>query len=57
MEGIHPAYFIDKKTGLLINNSSQGYPSYLYLRDALQNYSRQNKAKQTFIKELKKIYK
>lgn len=57
MEGVHPAYFVDKKTGLLINNSIQGYPSYLYLRDALQNYSRQNKAKQTFIKELKKIYK
>lgn len=57
MEGIHPAYFVDKTTGLLINNSIQGYPSYLYLQDAIRNYARSDKARQTFIKELKKIYK
>lgn len=57
MEGIHPAYFVDKETGLLIDNSVQGYPSYLYLKDALQKYSRQNKARQILIKELKKLYR
>lgn len=57
MEGIHPAYFVDKNTGILMNNSVRGYPSYLYLRDALQKYSRQDKAKQILIKELKQIYR
>ena len=57
MEGIHPAYFVDKETGTLIDNSVHGYPSYLYLRDALQKYSSQNKARQRLIKELKKLYR
>ena len=57
MEGIHPAYFVDKETGMLIDNSIQGYPSYLYLRDALQKYSRQNKARHILVEELKKLYR
>lgn len=54
MEGIHPRFYVDRKLGVLIDDSERHTPSYIRIRKYKDEYIESGNMKDILLKNLKK---